>query len=77
MTIQATTQLTEDVFERLKSLADASGKSPSDFISEAVIEHIEDLEDAERAEEILKKVQAGAMKTYSLDEVSRELGLED
>ncbi len=77
MTIQAAIQLPEDVFERLKSLADASGQSPTDFISEAVLEHIEDLEDARRAEEIMKKIESGEHRTYTLEEVERELGLDD
>lgn len=77
MTIQTAIQLPEEVFERLKSLADASGQSPTDFISEAILEHIEDLEDVMRAEEIMKEIQAGRMKTYTLEEVERELGLDD
>jgi RHH-type transcriptional regulator, rel operon repressor / antitoxin RelB len=77
MTIQTAIHLPEEVFERLKSLADASGQSPTDFMSKAMLEYVEDLEDAARAEAIMKKIEEGTMKTYSLDEVSRELGLDD
>lgn len=77
MTIQTAIQLPEEAYERLKSLAEAKGQSPTDFMSEAILEYIEDLEDVNRAEAILKEVKAGRMKTYTLEEVSRELGLDD
>ena len=76
MTIQTAIQLQEDVFERLKLLANAYGQSPTDFISEAILERIEELEDVARAEETLKKIESGDMRTYTLDEVKRELGLD-
>jgi RHH-type transcriptional regulator, rel operon repressor / antitoxin RelB len=77
MTVQTAIQLPEEAFERLKSLAVAKGKTPSDFMSEALLEHIEDIEDAAQAEAILKEVKAGRLKTYGLEELSRELGLDD
>lgn len=77
MTIQTAIQLPEEAYERLKSLAEAKGQSPTDFMSEAILEYIEDLEDVNRAEAILKEVKAGRMKSYTLEEVSRELGLDD
>jgi RHH-type rel operon transcriptional repressor/antitoxin RelB len=76
MTIQTAIQLPEDIFERLKSLADATGQSPTDFISEAILEHIEDLEDAMRAEEVLRKIETGESRTYTLEEVEHRLGLD-
>jgi len=77
MTIQTAIQLPDEVFERVKSLADAAGQSPNDFISEAVLEYIEDIEDVRRAEEALKKIEAGQSTTYTLEEVERRLGLDD
>lgn len=77
MTIQTAIQLPEETFERLSSVAREIGQSPEDFIFAAIQEHLEDMEDVIRAEAILKEVQAGRMKTYTLEEVSRELGLDD
>lgn len=77
MTIQTAIQLPEETFERLKSVADEMGQTPSDFIFAAIQEHLEDMEDVIRAEAILKEVKAGRMKTYTLEEVERELGLDD
>jgi RHH-type transcriptional regulator, rel operon repressor / antitoxin RelB len=77
MTIQTAIQLPEEVYERLKSLADSIGQTPADFISQAILEHMEDLEDVILAEEALRKLEAGESRTYTLEEVSRELGLDD
>jgi len=38
---------------------------------------LEDLEDTYLAEQTIKQVNAGKHRTYSLNEVERELGLED
>jgi RHH-type rel operon transcriptional repressor/antitoxin RelB len=77
MTIQTAIQLPEDVFERLQSAATERGQSPSAFIRQAIEEHIEEVEDIRRAEETLEKVKSGEMRTYSLSEAARELGLDD
>jgi RHH-type rel operon transcriptional repressor/antitoxin RelB len=46
-------------------------------MSERILEYIEELKDIERAEAVLREIKAGRMKTYTLEEVSRELGLDD
>lgn len=76
MTIQTAVQLPDEAYERLKSLADASGQSPTDFMSKALLEYLEDVEDIARAEEIMSKIEAGERKTYTLEEVERRLGLD-
>ena len=44
---------------------------------EAIIKHIEDLEDVHLAEQVLQSVRRGEERTYTLEEVERELGLAD
>ena len=39
--------------------------------------HLEDLEDIYLAEKALEDIRAGRVKTISLDEMSRRLGLDD
>lgn len=59
MTIPITIELLDDGFERLKAVAAHVGKSPLEFIYEAIQEHIEDVEDVISAEAPLRKfVQA-------------------
>ncbi len=42
----------------------------------AMVERIEDLEDAADADRVLADVRAGRERTYSWEEIKRELGLE-
>ena len=77
MTIQTAIKLPEEAYERLKSLAESQGQSPTDFMSRALLDYLEDLEDIARAEEIMSKIESGERKTYTLEEVERRLGLDD
>ncbi len=70
-------RLPSDVEDRLKNLAAQTGRTKSFYITEAICEHIDDLEDLFLAEQRLIEIRAGRSKTYSLDEVERNLGLAD
>lgn len=72
-----TLQLPDDLYETLISLASDAGKTPNEMIVAAIKEHLEDLEDIQAAERVLEARASGADKTYSLDEVSRQLSLDD
>jgi RHH-type rel operon transcriptional repressor/antitoxin RelB len=74
MTIQAAIKLPEEAYERLKSLAEAKGQSADDLMATAVLEYLEDLA---RAEEVMRDIEAGRTKTYTLEEVERRLGLDN
>lgn len=77
MTVHTALQIPEDTFERLQSAATELGETPSNVILAAIEGYLEDREDVRRAEEILDKIHSGKMRTYTLEEVERELGLED
>jgi RHH-type rel operon transcriptional repressor/antitoxin RelB len=70
-------RLPGDVENRLKTLAAQTGRTKSFYITEAICEYIDDLEDLYLAEQRLIEVRAGRSKTYSLEEVERSLGLAD
>ena len=70
-------RLPTDIEERLNALAKATGRSKTYYVREAILEHLDDLEDAYLAERRLEDIRAGHSRTYSLEEVERELGLED
>lgn len=70
-------RLPEEIENRLDVLAKATGRTKTFYAREAILEYLEDLEDLYLAEKVLADIQAGRSKTYSLDEVKKELGLID
>jgi len=72
-----TIRLPEDLEKRLDALARRTGRPKAFYIRAAITEHLPDLEDAYLADRVLTEVREGRMATYTLDEVERELGLED
>ena len=68
-------RLDDDLEKRIADLATRQGRNKSALVREALIRYMEDQEDIEMAEAVLKN-QSGK-PTYSLAEVRRELGLED
>lgn len=77
MSRQTAVRLPEDVFERLQALAARTGRTATYYIREAIEEHLEDLEDTYLAEQSLEQLRRGEERTYTLDEVERDLGLAD
>lgn len=70
-------RLPTEIEERLEALAKATGRTKSYYAREAILEHLDDLEDIYLAEKTLEQVRRGEMTTHSLDNVERELGLAD
>ena len=68
-------RLPTDIEERLNALAKATGRTKTFYAREAILEHLEDLEDIYLAEQTLERLRSGDESTYSLDDVERELGL--
>jgi RHH-type rel operon transcriptional repressor/antitoxin RelB len=77
MTMQITIELSEEAFARLKAAADENGETLTHLAALATEQFLEDIEDVKLAEEILGQIESGEMKTYTLEEVSRKLGLDD
>ncbi len=69
-------RLPDDIGNRLTSLAKETGRSKTFYIIEAVKRHLEDLEDIYIAEKRYTDVRSGRSKTYTLEEVEAELGLD-
>jgi RHH-type transcriptional regulator, rel operon repressor / antitoxin RelB len=70
-------RLPDEVFIRLEELAKLTGRSKTFYMIKAITDHIDDLEDLYLAEQRLIDVHAGKSKTYTLEEVERNLGLVD
>ena len=70
-------RLPEEIERRLAALAKRTGRSKSFYAREAILEHLDGLEAEYLSDQVLKRVQEGKEQTYTLDELERELGLED
>lgn len=70
-------RLPEDIETRLACLARDTGRTKTFYAREAIIAHIEDLEDLYLAEKRLIEYRAGRSKSYILEEVERSLDLAD
>lgn len=69
-------RLPDDIETRLAALANQTGRTKTFYAREAILTHLEDLEDYYLAERVMEKVRKGEERLFSLDDVERELGLE-
>jgi RHH-type transcriptional regulator, rel operon repressor / antitoxin RelB len=77
MSKQTAVRLPDELNERLMALAKRTGRTASDYVRESLEQHIDDLEDIYLAEQTLEPLRRGEERTYTLEEVERELGLAD
>jgi len=70
-------RLTEETEKRLTALAAKTGRSKASFIREAVMRHIENLEDCFLAAEAFEEFKISGEKSLSSEEARARLGLED
>lgn len=70
-------RLSDELAKRLEKLAKRTGRTKSFYVTKAIEEHLQDLEDVYIAEQRLIDLRAGRSRTYTTQEVERELGLED
>ena len=70
-------RLTTDVAERLENLSVKTGRTKAFYVKQALLEHLQDIEDYYMAEKVMERVRKGEERIYTLDEAEHELGLED
>jgi RHH-type rel operon transcriptional repressor/antitoxin RelB len=70
-------RLPEEIEKRLDALAKETGRTKSFYVREAILEHLDDLEDIFIAEKRLADIRAGRVKTIPLEEVMKEYGMVD
>ncbi len=68
-------RLPADIEDRLTALAKATGRTKTFYAREAILKHIEDLEDIYLAEKRLEDVRTGS-KTTPLGDLMGQYGLE-
>ena len=67
-------RLPEEIEKRLDALAKETGRTKSFYVREAILEHLDDLEDIYLAEQRLADIHAGRVKTIPLEEVMKKMG---
>jgi RHH-type rel operon transcriptional repressor/antitoxin RelB len=70
-------RLPETIEKRLDRLAKRTGRTKTYYAREAILQHLDELEDIYLAEKRLVAIRAGRTKTIPLEEVMRRYGLED
>jgi len=68
-------RLPEKIEKRLDRLAKRTGRTKTYYAREAILKHLEDLEDLYIAEKRLADIRAGRTRTIPLEEVMRRHGL--
>ena len=66
-----------EIENRLEALAKATGRSKTFYAREAILEHLDDLEDVYLAEQRLIDLRAGKSQAIPLEDVMKGYGLED
>jgi RHH-type rel operon transcriptional repressor/antitoxin RelB len=70
-------RLPEDVEKRLEELARRTGRTKTFYAREAILEHLDDLEDLYLADEAYARYQRGEEKTVPLEDILKRHGLAD
>lgn len=74
---QTAVRIPDETYTRLQALAARTGRTATFYIREALERHLEDLEDLHLVEDVLTRREQGTSRTVSLDDLSRDLGLDD
>jgi RHH-type rel operon transcriptional repressor/antitoxin RelB len=66
-----------DVDARLDRLAKLTGRSKSFYVKQAIEDQLEDLEDLYLAQRVTQRIAEGRERLIPLEELDRELGVDD
>lgn len=68
-------RLPQSIEERLNKLAQRTGRTKTYYVREALLQHLEDLEDRYLGERTLERVRRGEERTIPLKAVMKRHGL--
>jgi RHH-type transcriptional regulator, rel operon repressor / antitoxin RelB len=69
-------RLPPSIEKRLERLARRTGRTKTYYVREAILEHLEDLEDLYVAERALERLRSGEERTISLKDATKRHGLQ-
>ena len=70
-------RLPHDIEKRLDELAHMTGRTKAYYITEAIVEHLDEIEDIYLAEKRLEDIRAGRTKTIPIEDIMKEYDLEN
>lgn len=68
-------RLPQSIERRLDKLARRTGRTKTYYVREAILEHLQDLEDLYAAERVLRRIQSGEERTRALKHVVKRHGV--
>ena len=69
-------RLPESIEKRLDKLARRTGRTKTYYVREAILQHLDDLEDMYLAERVLDRIRDGEENTVPLEDVMKRHGVE-
>src|ERR1700674_5543312 len=70
-------RLPQSIEKRLEKLARRTGRTKTFYVREAILEHLDDLEDLYLAERTLERIRSGEERTIPLKDALKRHALED
>jgi RHH-type transcriptional regulator, rel operon repressor / antitoxin RelB len=68
-------RLPQSIEKRLEKLARRTGRTKTFYVREAILQHLDDLEDAYLAHQVLNRIRRGEERSVPLSEVMKRHGL--
>ena len=69
-------RLPHEIESRLEKLSAQTGRTKSFYVKEAILDHLDDIEDVYLAEKRLEDIRAGRTQTIPLQEVMKRYGMD-
>jgi len=70
-------RLPHEIEDRLENLSVKTGRSKSFYVKEAILDHLDDIEDTYLAEKRLERINSGRIQTIPLQEVMKRYEMDN
>ena len=70
-------RLDDEIEQRLERLSSETGRTKAFYLRELIERGLDDLEDYYLGMEVVERLRKGEEPTFSIDEVEKDLGLDD
>ncbi len=70
-------RLPHEIEDRLENLSLKTGRSKSFYVREAILDHLDDIEDTYLAEKRLERINSGRTQTIPLQEVMKRYEMDN